>query len=128
MCVCVIDSMYGPETQQEMAQIENERDANTASLAGLYAQDCVSSMHGSGSSRILKILTLGRDRCQTVCYLVKTLYSDSTTQHNRHVSLDRYYLVIDNWDTSRTTFPPPKPTVKSPQSQHPTFEKVRQNR
>jgi len=29
------------------------------------------------------------------CYLIKTLYSDSTTQHNRHVPLDRYYLVID---------------------------------
>jgi len=62
------------------------------------------------------------------CYLIKTLYSDSTTQHNRHVPLDRYYLVIDNWDTSRTTFPPSKPTAKSPQSQHLAFQKVRQNR
>ena len=43
------------------------------------------------------------------CYLIKTLYSDSTTQHNRHVPLDRYYLVIDNRDTSRTTFHPNPP-------------------
>jgi len=68
--VSKIDSMYGPEAQQEMARIENERDANTASLAGLYAQDCVSSMRGSGSSRILKKLTLGRDRCHVYMVLL----------------------------------------------------------
>ena len=62
--------MYGPEAQQEMARIENERDANTASLAGLYAQDCVSSMRESGSSRILKKLTLGRDRCHAYMVLL----------------------------------------------------------